>query len=76
MEGEEANVQTIVIREGCSTPTRNECRIPAVTACPPPPRKKPFSFGKKRDPPKNGYFHPPELELLFALGPRTQQACG
>ncbi|KAL9415945.1 hypothetical protein AB3S75_039192 [Citrus x aurantiifolia] len=61
---------------GCSTPTRNECRIPAVpSACPPPPppRKKPFSRGKKRGPPKNAYFQSPEIELLFAMfmGSRT-----
>ncbi|KAJ8471089.1 hypothetical protein OPV22_025432 [Ensete ventricosum] len=61
---------------GWETPRRAECRIPAAIRCPPPPRKKSpaMAFGKRRDPPKNGYFHPPDLEALFALAPR-REAC-
>ncbi|XP_022756612.1 cyclin-dependent protein kinase inhibitor SMR4-like [Durio zibethinus] len=62
-------------QEGWSTPTRRECRIPVVKECPPPPtKKKLFSFGKKREPPKNGYFQPPDLETFFSMV-TTRQAC-
>ncbi|XP_038905412.1 cyclin-dependent protein kinase inhibitor SMR4 [Benincasa hispida] len=60
--------------EECSTPTRWECRIPAVFNCPPPPKKKIGTDGKKRDPPKHGYFQPPDLEALFSVPPR-REAC-
>ncbi|KAG4145393.1 hypothetical protein ERO13_D05G094500v2 [Gossypium hirsutum] len=68
------DVVTSMIQEGWSTPTRGECWIPAVQACPPPPpKKKPFTFGKKRpEPPKNGYFQPPDLEMIFSMGTRRQ----
>ncbi|RWV87661.1 hypothetical protein GW17_00050322 [Ensete ventricosum] len=61
---------------GWETPKRAECRIPAPVRCPAPPKKKSPSvaFGKRRDPPKNGYFNPPDLEALFALAPR-REAC-
>ncbi|XP_062171438.1 cyclin-dependent protein kinase inhibitor SMR4-like [Alnus glutinosa] len=60
---------------GCATPRRGECLIPVALVPPPPPKKKPFAFGeRKRDPPRNGYFQSPDLELLFALAPR-RQAC-
>ncbi|XP_068669483.1 cyclin-dependent protein kinase inhibitor SMR4-like [Aristolochia californica] len=62
------------IPEGCVTPKHGECRIPALTICPPPPKKKPIVYAKLRDPPKNGYFQPPDLEALFALAPR-REAC-
>ncbi|GKV08080.1 hypothetical protein SLEP1_g19762 [Rubroshorea leprosula] len=61
-------------QDGWSTPTRGECRIPAASACPPPPKKKSLSFGKKREPPKDGYFKPPDLELFFSMFTR-RQAC-
>lgn len=57
--------------EGCTTPKR---RIPAAVVCPPPPpRKKPMT-GNKRDPPKNGFFHSPDLDALFAM-PVIRQTC-
>ncbi|KAK7820644.1 cyclin-dependent protein kinase inhibitor smr4 [Quercus suber] len=59
---------------GCATPRRCECQIPVASLPPPPPKKKPFALGKKRVPPKNGYFHPPDLDLFFAMAP-TRQAC-
>lgn len=65
-----------VEEEGCATPRHGGCRIPATLVCPPPPKKK------RRCPstevvlkkPKNGYFHPPDLDLFFAMAPR-RQAC-
>ncbi|MQM20984.1 hypothetical protein Taro_054013 [Colocasia esculenta] len=64
-----------VEEEGWETPKRVECRIPAVFPCPPPPRKKPAAFAKRREPPKNGYFQPPDLEVLFALAPLREASC-
>ncbi|KAG1365794.1 cyclin-dependent protein kinase inhibitor SMR4-like [Cocos nucifera] len=63
--------------EGWETPKRVECRIPAVLPCPPPPKKKSpaGTLGKRRDPPKNGYFHPPDLEAVFALAPWREASC-
>ncbi|XP_002456621.1 cyclin-dependent protein kinase inhibitor SMR4 [Sorghum bicolor] len=57
---------------GWETPKREECRIPATLPCPAAPRKAVPDFGKRRSPPKNGYFQPPDLEALFALAPRRQ----
>ncbi|CAL9763463.1 unnamed protein product, partial [Musa acuminata subsp. burmannicoides] len=65
---------------GWETPKRGDCRIPAAIRCPPPPRKKKRcptaagALGKRRGPPRNGYFHPPDLEALFVLAPR-REAC-
>ncbi|KAK9920644.1 hypothetical protein M0R45_029193 [Rubus argutus] len=53
--------------EDCATPKRRECQIPEAFLCPPAPRKKPVGDQKKRDPPKNGYFQPPDLDSLFAM---------
>ncbi|EOY07489.1 hypothetical protein QUC31_011310 [Theobroma cacao] len=58
------------IEEGCTTPKH---RIPVAFHCPPPPRKK-SPGGAKREPPKNGYFQPPDLDSLFTLQPR-REAC-
>ncbi|GFS39180.1 hypothetical protein Acr_00g0061500 [Actinidia rufa] len=60
-------------REGCWTPKHSGCRIPAAASvCPQPPKKKRYSCRGRREPPKNGYFHPPELEIFFAMPPRRQ----
>ncbi|KAG4953379.1 hypothetical protein JHK87_038973 [Glycine soja] len=54
------------IEEGCRTPKRSACRIPAAMVCPPPPKKKSAAYtARQRVPPKNGYFVPPDLELIF-----------
>ncbi|MBA0872469.1 hypothetical protein Goshw_014515 [Gossypium schwendimanii] len=51
------------IEEGCTTPKH---LMPEAFQCPPPPRKK--SRGEsKREPPKNGYFQPPDLDSLFTM---------
>ncbi|KAK3226350.1 hypothetical protein Dsin_006212 [Dipteronia sinensis] len=57
--------------ETCTTPKKH--RIPVLSVCPPPPKKKSVG-GKKRDPPKNGYFQPPDLDSLFTMPPR-REAC-
>ncbi|KAK1264415.1 hypothetical protein QJS04_geneDACA011305 [Acorus gramineus] len=60
---------------GWETPKRRESRIPAAGECPPaPPRKRSTVFGRRRAPPKNGYFQPPDLEAFFKLVPR-REAC-
>lgn len=56
--------------DGCATPKHSSCEAPAKLVCPPPPKKKKYSdevIMKKRDPPKNGYFNSPELDLFFAI---------
>ncbi|MBA0572230.1 hypothetical protein Golob_002587 [Gossypium lobatum] len=51
------------IEEGCTTPKH---LMLEAFQCPPPPRKK--SRGEsKREPPKNGYFQPPDLDSLFTM---------
>ena len=61
--------------EGCRTPRHSGCRIPAALECPPAPKKKPFQGNnKKQEMPKNGYFQPPDLEVLFAI-PSRREAC-
>ncbi|EEF41958.1 conserved hypothetical protein [Ricinus communis] len=60
--------------DGCATPIRSDFKIPEPKVCPPPPKKKQLTVGKKRNPPKNGYFQAPELELFFTMNPR-RQAC-
>ncbi|XP_062214134.1 cyclin-dependent protein kinase inhibitor SMR4-like [Phragmites australis] len=68
--------------EGWQTPRREDCRIPVVPPCPAaPPRKKAvalseFAGSKRREPPKGGYFQPPDLESLFVLAPPRRQASG
>ncbi|KAK7395271.1 hypothetical protein VNO78_15822 [Psophocarpus tetragonolobus] len=58
----------------CRTPRLLQNQIPAVFICPPrPPRKKPVA-GKRRPPPKEGYFHPPDLDSLFSVSAR-KEAC-
>nr|VDD18071.1 unnamed protein product [Brassica oleracea] len=57
----------------CTTPRSGEHRIPVSSVCPPPPRKKP-KVVRNRDPPRNGYFQPPDLEALFCAQLR-REAC-
>ncbi|XP_073047123.1 cyclin-dependent protein kinase inhibitor SMR4 [Primulina eburnea] len=51
--------------ECCKTPRNQECQIQAAKVCPPPPRKKNMEARKRRAPPENGYFNPPELDSFF-----------
>ncbi|KAG5052968.1 hypothetical protein AAZX31_02G233300 [Glycine max] len=61
------------IEEGCRTPKRSACRIPAAMVCPPAPKKKPAIYpARKRVPPKKGYFVPPDLELIFRVAPTRE----
>ncbi|KAI3839275.1 hypothetical protein MKW92_033830 [Papaver armeniacum] len=55
--------------EGCKTPVRDENQIRLNLKCPPPPPKKNKPNGAKREAPKNGYYQPPDLDLLFATPP-------
>ncbi|XP_019090311.1 PREDICTED: uncharacterized protein LOC109128444 [Camelina sativa] len=64
---------TEMAEEGCTTPRSRMYRIPVASVCPPPPRKKSMVV-RKRDPPMNGYFQPPDLEALFYAQPR-REAC-
>ncbi|XWS74952.1 hypothetical protein CRYUN_Cryun01aG0042800 [Craigia yunnanensis] len=50
--------------EGYMTPRRQIQT--AAPPCPPAPRKK-QSVYVKREPPKNGFFQPPDLEALFSI---------
>lgn len=70
----ELDVRSEMMDEECTTPKRRECRIPVGCVCPPPPKKK-TACGTKRDPPKNGYFQPPDLDALFLIPTRRHQAC-
>ncbi|KAK3409160.1 hypothetical protein EUGRSUZ_J01238 [Eucalyptus grandis] len=70
-------MEELLFAEGdqCRTPRHRGCQIPVDMACPPPaPRKKAAYEGRRRDPPKNGFFQPPDLELLFAVVPQ-REAC-
>ncbi|GAB4860124.1 hypothetical protein Ancab_011602 [Ancistrocladus abbreviatus] len=74
MEVGEAGVE--VMEEGCMTPTHDDYQIPAARMPPPPPKKKRCSYGRKkgREPPKNGFFKPPDLERFFTMIQR-REAC-
>ncbi|CAN8311520.1 unnamed protein product [Cochlearia groenlandica] len=64
---------------GCTTPTRDECRIPPHPPYPPPVRRKrSLHFGGViRQPPKNGYFQPPDLDVFFLVmaASKPQENC-
>ncbi|KAL3839511.1 hypothetical protein ACJIZ3_024102 [Penstemon smallii] len=60
-------------QDQCTTPRNQEYQIPAALVCPPPPRKK-TERRMKRDPPKNGYFQSPELEILFSGAAQRREA--
>ncbi|OIW02685.1 hypothetical protein TanjilG_29461 [Lupinus angustifolius] len=62
-------------KQGCRTPVHRSCRIPAASACPPAPKKKPVVYPamkKQRVPPKGGYFNPPDLDLIFRVAPTRE----
>ncbi|KAG8387877.1 hypothetical protein BUALT_Bualt02G0067200 [Buddleja alternifolia] len=63
-----------VEEEGCSTPKRG---IPMRSTPPPPPRKKPLRHcAGKREPPRTGYFQPPDLDQIFVVRSRPEaEAC-
>ncbi|KAG2730315.1 hypothetical protein I3760_01G286300 [Carya illinoinensis] len=63
-----------VEEEGCVTPRHNDCQIPTALACPPAPKKKMALVKHRNQPSKNGFFQPPDLEVLFAMTPR-REAC-
>ncbi|XP_019058375.1 PREDICTED: uncharacterized protein LOC109116790 [Tarenaya hassleriana] len=67
----EAVERAEMVEEGCTTPRSRKYRIPTASVCPPPPRKKSM-VGMKRDPPRNGFFQPPDLESLFYAQPRRE----
>ncbi|CAH1430628.1 unnamed protein product [Lactuca virosa] len=70
---EEVDGGYVSTEDGCRTPKQSGCRIPAT--CPPAPRKK-QAYLKQRSPPENGYFQPPDLEILFAMPPTPiREAC-
>ncbi|CAO2825519.1 unnamed protein product [Amaranthus hypochondriacus] len=68
MEGKE-NIR-VDFESDCKTPRLG--RIPASLVCPPPPRKKRVYANQAVVPPKGGYFHPPDLELIFSNSPVNQ----
>ncbi|CAN1329243.1 Cyclin-dependent protein kinase inhibitor SMR4 [Linum perenne] len=59
-----------IISDGCRTPDRDEDRIPEQRLPPAPRKKRVLATMKKRAPPKNGYFIPPDdLDLIFSRRP-------
>ena len=66
-------MEILLLEEGCSTPRHSGCQIPEASACPPAPKKKKTAYVMKK--PKNGYFQPPDLEVLFEIAPRRREAC-
>lgn len=68
-EGEDQEMEvTEEEEESCVTPRHG---IPEKLQCPPPPKKK-KPCAAKRDPPKNGYFKPDDLDALFSVDRRTE----
>ncbi|KAK8685427.1 hypothetical protein V6N13_041428 [Hibiscus sabdariffa] len=61
--------RSCLIEEDCTTPKH---RIPEVFQCPPPPPRKKLQVAANREPPKNGYFQPPDLDTLFTMQPRRE----
>ena len=58
------------MEEECTTPKNQECQIQAPLECPPAPRKKKAenrAATKRKQQPKNGFFHPPDLDSIFAV---------
>ncbi|PIN04757.1 hypothetical protein CDL12_22702 [Handroanthus impetiginosus] len=61
------------VDQGCATPKNEEYQIPAALVCPPPPKKK-NNRRTKRDPPKNGYFQSPELDMFLGNAAQGREA--
>ncbi|GAB4824435.1 hypothetical protein Ancab_007320 [Ancistrocladus abbreviatus] len=62
-----------VADDGCMTPTHDDYQIPVARFPPPPPKKKRCSYGRKKAA-KNGFFNPPDLEIIFTMITR-REAC-
>ncbi|KAK4717020.1 hypothetical protein R3W88_015358 [Solanum pinnatisectum] len=68
-----SDCELVEIDEGCKTPRHDKYRIMVNSMCPPPtPRKKRIYVKQQSSPPKEGYFQPPDLEILFAIVPRRE----
>lgn len=66
-----SDYELVEIDEGCNTPRHDKYKIMVNSKCPPPtPRKKRIYVKQQSSPPKEGYFQPPDLEILFAIVPR------
>lgn len=65
--------ESMEIDEGCKTPRHDKHRIMVNSMFPPPtPRKKRIYVKQQSSPPKEGYFHPPDLEILFTIVSRRE----
>ncbi|KAG7534549.1 hypothetical protein ISN45_Aa06g009510 [Arabidopsis thaliana x Arabidopsis arenosa] len=53
---------TEMAEERCTTPRNMMYKISVASVCLPPSRKKSMVV-RKRDPPRNGYFQPPDWKL-------------
>lgn len=72
---EDVVMEAIVLEEGCTTPRRQENQFPVMLLPPEPPKKRRYEYRGKKQPPKRGFFNPPDLELLFVMPTRRDQAC-
>ncbi|CAH8262025.1 unnamed protein product [Arabidopsis lyrata] len=59
---------TEMAEERCTTPRNMMYKISVASVCLSPSRKKSMVV-RKRDPPRNGFFQPPDLETLFYAQP-------
>ncbi|KAI8571622.1 hypothetical protein RHMOL_Rhmol01G0134300 [Rhododendron molle] len=60
------------VEHGCRTPKHRGSQILAALECPLAPRKTPAYSKQQSTPPKQGYFQPPDLEVLFAIASRRE----
>jgi len=68
---EERENKRVEFESGCRTPRHGG--IPANLVCPPAPRKKRIYGYPPVCPPKDGFFQPPDLELVFTPLPLNKQ---